>query len=203
MNDVKPRRGRPANPRLRTAILSAATDLLSAHGLGAVTVEAVAARAQVGKPTIYRYFANAQELTLAALVADAPDTEVAATANAVADLVRQINRVAQAFATPRGRQAAMMIASADAESETGKALRSQVLLRSREEGRAILERAAYEGRLRPDADREVVLDMLYGSVFYRLLLRQAPPDLHLVRESIDVVMRGVASASIAADRRSD
>ena len=64
-----PRRkpGRPRSERARQAILRSAFDLLQEVGPTRLTVEAVAARAGVGKPTIYRYWANAQDLAMAAM----------------------------------------------------------------------------------------------------------------------------------------
>ena len=50
-----PSRGRPRDPRTRAAILAAARVLLERGGLTAVTIEAIAAKAGVSRPTIYRY----------------------------------------------------------------------------------------------------------------------------------------------------
>jgi AcrR family transcriptional regulator len=60
--------GRPRSETARLAILRAAQDLLEQGGLPAVTMEGVAARARVGKPTVYRHFSNRHELAMAALM---------------------------------------------------------------------------------------------------------------------------------------
>nr|WP_223843416.1 TetR family transcriptional regulator [Sinorhizobium fredii] len=67
-----------------------------------ITTEAVAAKSGVGKPTIYRQWANASELAMAALMSgDAGDFEQNAT-NLRSALTRQMRSLIRAFATTRG-----------------------------------------------------------------------------------------------------
>jgi len=61
-------RGRPRDPRTRAAILVAARDLLGRGGLTAVTIEAIAQKAGVSRPTIYRYWPNAPAVAMAAFL---------------------------------------------------------------------------------------------------------------------------------------
>jgi AcrR family transcriptional regulator len=67
MRDPKPR-GRPRSAALRRKILRAAAALLNERGISGVTMEAIAARAGVGKPTIYREWPNAPSVALAAFL---------------------------------------------------------------------------------------------------------------------------------------
>jgi AcrR family transcriptional regulator len=185
-------RGRPRSAAAQTAILEAAAQLIAAGGIGAVTMEAVARRAGVGKPTVYRNWASREELAMAALLkAGAPRTGVKDTGSALDDLNRQLLKVAQAFATPRGRNAALMVASADPDSELSKAFRNQVMLASREEGRAILKRAIAGRCVRRDANIDVALDMIYGPIFYRLQIGHAPVDGAFIQDLMSEAMRGL------------
>jgi len=171
----KPKRGRPRSIAARQAILSAAAWLLEEGGMGAVTIEAVAARAGVGKPTIYRSWTNAQELAMAALMAsDNPDTHVRQTAIPLEDLARQLRKVVGKFTTKRGGQIRLMLAAAEQDSEIAKSFRNRVILQSREEGKILLQRAIELGNIRDDIDLEVALDMIYGPLFYRLLIGHKP-----------------------------
>jgi AcrR family transcriptional regulator len=186
--------GRPRDPKLREKILAAAANLIEEAGIGAVTMEAVAARAGVGKPTVYRSWPNREALTMAALMATAvPQQEVRATVSAMEDLRLQLRRVVDVFTTPRGRSVVLMTASADPDSELGKAFRNHVMLASREEGRALLERAIGAGELRSDLPIDVVLDMIYGAIFYRLLIGHAPVGRSLTDAVIDTAVRGWAA----------
>lgn len=198
MSDVnRPRaRGRPRSEPAREAILDAAAALIAQGGIGAVTMEGVARTAGVGKPTVYRNWDSREALAMAALLRGGGlDTGVEATDSALEDLRRQLSRVARAFAAPRGRNAALMVASAEPDSELGKAFRNQVMLASRAEGRALLERAAAEGSIRRDLDLDIVLDLIYGPIFYRLLIGHAPVSEAFTDAVLAEALAGLASRS--------
>lgn len=188
------KRGRPRSERVRDAILGAAHDLLMEAGVGRLTMEAVAARARVGKPTIYRYWANALELAMAALASrSAAHPAEAGSESALADLRAHVASVFSAFAAPRGRQIALMLASADPESEIVRAFRNQIIMKSREVGRAILARAAAQGEVRPDLEVETVLDTIYGPIFFRLLAGHRPVSAGFGEEVLETVLEGIAA----------
>ena len=180
-------RGRPRDPRRREAILAAAIALVAEVGYDRMTVDALATRAGVSKPTLYRHWANAQELAMAALVADTSAETPAVGATAKDRLTAQIEGLVAAFATRRGRQIAMTLASADPESEFTRAFRNRVILASREGGRAILETGVANGEIGKPQDIEIMLDMLYGPVFYRLLVGHQPLDEQLGRRLVEHV----------------
>ena len=180
--------GRPRSERAQNAILASAYELLEEGGLTKVTMEAVALRAKVGKPTIYRYWINAQELAMAAVMARTePPVEETLTQSPLKNLKDQLQRVVERFASPAGRQTAILMASADTDSELSKAFRNQVILKSREQGRVILERAAEESLIPIDLPIETVLDMIYGPIFYRLLTGHAPLHHTFANEIVDAL----------------
>jgi AcrR family transcriptional regulator len=184
--------GRPRSETARIAILDAAYRILMDDGFGRLTIEAVAARAGVGKPTIYRYWNNAQELAMAAFLSR-PDVEPVAAADMSARLALKahMRSVAAAFATSRGRQITLTMASSDPDSELAKAFRTQIILKSRETGRALLETGKRSGEIGGDGGMEAVLDMIYGPIFYRLLAGHAPLDDGFSDSIIDIVFDGI------------
>ena len=187
--------GRPRSEAARKAILQSAHEILMADGLGRLTVEAVAERAQDGKPTIYRYWRNAQELAMAALLADPPTARAPRrAASARKRLEAQMERVIEAFASVRGRQITLTMAAADQESELAKAFRTQIILKCREDGRAILIEAEAHGDVRLTADIEVVLDVIYAPIFYRLLAGHQPLSATFGREILETVFDGISLA---------
>lgn len=147
-----------------------------AEGLGRLSIEAVAQRSGVGKPTIYRHWANASELAMEALMQGFPATPGTAHTGLEAALAAQISTLTRAFATTRGRQIAMALATADPESEFTRAFRNRVILSSREAGRALIAAAAETGEITQPPDIEVVLDMIYAPLLYRLLAGHQPLD---------------------------
>jgi AcrR family transcriptional regulator len=192
LNNTPPRRGRPRSEVARRAILDAAYKMLAAQGPGRLTVEAVAMEAGVGKPTIYRYWPNARALEMAAMLEQpAPDTSVQAGQSAISDLQQQLEKVVAIFAERRGRQMTQMIAAAEPDSELSKLFRNTVILKCREEGRAILERAIIERQVRSDLKIEIALDMIYGPLFYRLLVGHAPLDSEFSRDLVAAALEGL------------
>lgn len=163
-------RGRPRDLGARKAILKAAYELLQDGGIAAVTIEAVAARANVGRPTVYRWWPNANAVAMAALMETA-ETSVSKveSKSAIAALRRQLRAVASVFSTPAGRSVASMLASSESDTEISKSFRNHFIFERREEGRALLKRAMREGAIRSDVDLDTTLDLLYGPLFYRLI----------------------------------
>ena len=184
--------GRPRSEVARLAILDAAYRMLMEEGFGRLTVESVAARAGVGKPTIYRYWNNAQELAMAAFLSR-PDTEPEAGNHETIreSLKGHLRSVIAAFATARGRQITLTMASSDPDSELAKAFRTQIILKSRETGRMILEAGAQSDKLDLFGNIEAILDMIYGPVFYRLLTGHAPIESGFGDTLVDILFGGI------------
>lgn len=177
MNEMVSRpRGRPPSEDARRRALAAAHEILMTQGFGRVTIDAVSALSGVGKPTIYRQWANASELAMAALMEDHAETP-GGDERALADaLARHLRTIVQAFGTTRGRQIGLAIAAADPESEMTRAFRNRVVLSGREAGRRLIEAATARGEISAPDDFERVLDMIYAPIFYRLLVRHGPLD---------------------------
>jgi AcrR family transcriptional regulator len=182
-------RGRPRSQTARKAILSAANALLEEGGLGAVTMEAVAARAGVGKPTIYRSWPNRHALSMAALIAAGdPDGRAGAACSPLARLRAQLEQIAERFETSTGRHIASLLATADSNTELAKAFRTHFILARRAEGRTLLEAAQSKGRLPQGLDLDVVLDALYGAVFFRLLIGHERLDRKFIATLVDNIL---------------
>ncbi len=187
-------RGRPRSDEARRAILRAARELLDENGPAGLTIEGIAARAGVGKPTIYRWWPDRHAVAMAALMESESSASAPRKRHAPLESLRkQLSHVVAVFATPVGRTVAAMIASADSDSELAKSFRNHFILARREEGRALLDAAIARGDVRRDANIEVALDMIYGALFYRLLMGHAPLDDALVKEVLKEALRGLRS----------
>ncbi|TFW23148.1 TetR/AcrR family transcriptional regulator [Massilia arenosa] len=189
----KRRPGRPPSEHSRRQVLDTAYRILMTEGLGRLSIERVAAEAGVSKPTIYRSWTNAQELAMAALMAQPGGEASAPLAGAArAALETHLRAVIDTFATQRGRQIALTMASADPDSELAKAFRNQVILKSRETGRTLIEQAIADREIRADVDVEVVLDMLFGPLFFRLLVGHLSLSPALAGALVNTVFDGLA-----------
>jgi AcrR family transcriptional regulator len=192
MNDQVPSslaRGRPRDPRIRATILAAARSLLERGGLTAVTIEAIASKAGVSRPTIYRYWPNAPAVAMAAFL-DASGAPAAGmqSRSPLAALRAQLHAVADAFAAPTGRSIAAMVAAAQSETELAKAFRNEFIARNRDAARVLLERCVEEKLVEKPADTELALDLIFGALFYRLLMGHAPITRGFVDQLLDAVI---------------
>lgn len=184
-----PSRGRPRDPRTRAAILAAARALLERGGLTAVTIEAIAAKAGVSRPTIYRYWPNAPAVAMAAFLDASGEPGPGKTSRSpLAALRAQLHAVADAFAAPAGRSVAAMVAAAQSETELAKAFRNEFIARNRDAARLMLERCIAERLVAPPADVDLALDLVFGPLFYRLLMGHAPITRSFVDQLLDAVI---------------
>src|ERR1700685_3344868 len=108
-------RGRPRSDSARQAILRAARELIDENGPTALTMEGIAARARVGKPTIYRWWPDRHSVAMAALMEgeSAVSSSGDASRSPMGAQHRQLRKVVSLFATSMGRNVTTMIASAD------------------------------------------------------------------------------------------
>ncbi|MFN0177782.1 MAG: TetR/AcrR family transcriptional regulator [Gemmatimonadales bacterium] len=183
-------RGRPRSEAARVKVLAAARELLAEGGIAAVTIEELAERTGVARPTIYRSWPNAKAVAMAALMAQAvPPARRAARSTVRQALRSAIGELIAAFSTPIGRSAAALVASADSTTELAKVFRHQVLLRSREMVLEILRDGAKRGEIRARLDLEAAADLIMAPVFFRLLVGHQPlgPDFPatLVDQALD------------------
>ncbi len=189
-------RGRPRSQEADRAILAATVELLAERGLAAMTIEEVAARAGVGKATIYRRWPSKGLLALDAFVASfqaqqpLPDTGTLRgdLLDALHAWVRAVTR------TPMGRMLADLIAEAQHDPELRAAWRDRVMEPLRSQHRIMLDRAIARGEIAPSVDREVVLDLFFGAAQHRLLLGHLPMTEDFIREVVEVILNGIERA---------
>src|SRR4030095_727284 len=185
----------PRGERPRRAILNAPRPLREDGGLPAVTMEGVAARAKVGKPTVYRHFGNRHELSMAALMQiSGGEVQSAPDSNPLRALKQQLFGIAALFESPTGRFVTSVLASGYGETEISKAFRSHFVQARRDYGRALLERAVDHGEIRPETDLEATVDQLYGAIFYRMLMGHGSVTRQFIATLFDQVMFGLRSA---------
>ena len=189
-----PQRGRPRSERARKAILEAASELLLARGLSAVSMDAVAERAGVSKATIYRWWPTKETLALDALYTEwaAARPHPRDTGSLRGDLLSMLRPWARlAGSRPYGRVVAALLTEAQTDPVFGAEYRQRFLEPRREQVREIFRRAIERGELPAGTKVEVALDLLYGSMYHRLLNGHAPLNDRFVRDVVDTVLNGV------------
>ena len=108
---------------------------------------------------------------------------------------RQLHAIADVFAAPAGRSVAAMVAAAQSETELAKAFRNEFIARNRDAARQLLERSVGDGLVAAPADLDLALDMVFGALFYRLLMGHAPITRAFVDQLLDAVIPPAAPAA--------
>jgi AcrR family transcriptional regulator len=189
-----------SSTRTRLAILDATRELLAEGGVHGLTVEGVAARSGVAKTTVYRRWRSKDELALAVLidmveqVASVPDV-----GDTRAELVAFVDRAVKILrSTLMGRVMQGLVSDLAADAELARAFRERVVAVRVAEIRRLVERGVDRGDLRPDADYELANELLFGPVYYRLLLSGAPLEDDLAERVVGAVWPAFAAAGAAS-----
>jgi AcrR family transcriptional regulator len=196
--DAPRRPGRPRDPQADAAILDAAQAVLRDAGFGGFTVDAVAARAGVGKATIYRRWTSREDLLFdvaRSIVEPQQDPDSGSLRD---DLVELFSTAyvakARALATERGDLMAAIVAEAAVNAELKRLLR-EFLDQRRELTRAIVERAVQRGELAIDIDRDLLIDLIAGPLFYRTTMSGRSVDEPIVATVVGIVLQGLGAAA--------
>jgi AcrR family transcriptional regulator len=197
MAAVDSERGRRRSERSHRAIVTATQELLVERGYRQLTIEGVAARAGVGKQTIYRWWPSRAALVLEAYLAGSDAISPPADSESTRDDIRELLVwLARVLAQPiGGRVVAGLIADLQHDPDLAEGFRRDVVPARRRAMLAALERGRERGEIRPDADLAVAVDALHGAVFYRLLLSGEPLDEMFAERVADQVLDGLAPRS--------
>jgi AcrR family transcriptional regulator len=181
--------GKPKS-RTETAILDATRELLAESGVHRLTMEGVAARAGVAKTTVYRRWRSKDELALAVLidmveqVAAVPEQD-----DTRAELVAFVEGAVRILGgTLMGRVMQGLVSELAASPELARAFQERVVALRVAEVRRIVERGIERGDLRADLDLDLVHELLFGPIYYRLLLSGAPLEPGLAERVVDAVL---------------
>lgn len=185
-------RGRPRSEAVRQAVLQAAYEMLQASDFSAVTIEGVAARAGTTKTTIYRWWSSKAELIMDAFLEKTQaQTNFANTGSVIKDFRQQIPLLVQAYAGETGHSVASIIAAAQMDQATAEAFRTRYLAVRRAIAKMLVERGIEQGIFAPDLDPEIAIDLLYGPIYFRLLVGHAPLDLAFAEHLFEQALNGL------------
>jgi AcrR family transcriptional regulator len=184
-------RGRPRSRRVHRAILDAARDLLMEQGYADLHLEHVAARAGVGKATIYRRWASKEALALELLLELAsPHIAVPNTGDTREELIASVNNAVHALtATPFGPVIRALLSQIAINPALGDPFRQTVVQARREEVGHVMVRGIERGDLRPDADVDIATELLVGPVYFRLMFG-GDLDEDFARRVVDTLLEG-------------
>ncbi|WP_326699244.1 TetR/AcrR family transcriptional regulator [Streptomyces sp. NBC_01754] len=181
--------------RSRRATLDAALELCTDRGYGRVTVEAIAVRAGVSKKTIYRWWPSKGAVLLEAFVdAFVGATPFPDTGDIALDLRTHINSAVRLTSMPPcGPAYTGILSEMHYDDALAEAVQEQLVRPRFAAAEARLRKAQEQGRIPADADLPLAVEMLYGPLYYRHVLRKPPQDEAAVAVLVDHVLRSLGS----------
>lgn len=190
-------RGRPRDPETDAAILRAALDLFVAHGIDGTSIEQIARRAGVARLTVYRRWSTKEELLVQAVESvrgSVPDGEIVARALAGTTPAEVAERLIDLWGTVLVRpefvaMLARLIGSSPAQPALLETYWRTSIAPRRQAAKPLVRRLVSAGMLPEGTDEDVVLDIIAGSVLYRVLLNPAGIDADGIRDYLRDLLR--------------
>ena len=174
--------------RAEVAILEATIALLGEMGWGGLTIDGIAARAGVGKATIYRHWSSKAEVAVEAFKAFIPPLDDPDTGSFADDVRTVVGHMVDGLSnSPLAAILPALVDAAERDREVERLFKEFGTTR-RGVLRAVFARAAGRGELRDGVDPEVAIDILVGPIFMRRLVTRAPVTKKHATAVLDLVL---------------
>lgn len=180
--------------RVVSAVLAATHEELGRVGYGALRIEDVAARSGVNKTTIYRRWPTKAELVVASLRASNEEQEALDTGTLRGDLLAVVMKTVRMCQTPTGRGIVRMMQMERADPEV-EAIAKALGDRRRQRNTALLERGVARGELPADVNKELILDLIFGGIYGRLIHRGEDVSEGYAAAAIETVLAGARAGA--------
>ena len=175
--------GRPRSQESKAAILEATWNLLQTTTLKDLSIEAIARESGVGKTTIYRWWTNKTAVVMDAFLEKlSPEIQFPQAESATEAIAAQMALLIKAFSGDYGRIVAQIIAEGQACAETLANYRDRFLYPRRAAAKAIIQQGMSNGEFDSNLDPELAIDLLYGGIYFRLLVGHLPLDEKFAEE---------------------
>jgi len=194
-SDPLPRRaiGRPRDERADRAIVAATLELMAERGLRDLRIDDIAARAGVGKATIYRRHRSKDALITDAVATLVSEIAIPDTGSTRDDLLALMGQAVELYSGSLApRLMPPLVEEARRNPELASTIREEFLSGRRAALSTVLKRGIRRGDLRRGLDIELALDVLGGAIFYRLLVTGGPVDHRLAEGIVELILRGFA-----------
>ena len=170
--------------------------LLQEKSVGDLTMEEIAKQANVGKPTLYKWWPTKAALVLA-MVCERMATNLERPSERTAEeaLRFRVRRLIDAFNGPYGKIVAGLIAEGQREPLILQQFFDRWVSPRRTATIAELQRAKNAGELRSEAEPELLNDAIFGAIYYRLLLHSGPLTRRFGEELVQQVILGHRSGN--------
>lgn len=201
VDTTTPRRpGRPRSAQADRAIADAALQVLVEQGYEGMSIEAVAARAGVGKTTIYRRWPGKEGLIADALRSIDAGVEIADTGNTRDDLLLTVHEFRRrALGSVIGPMISRLVSAALTNPDLRPIFMNAVFNPRRAAARMIIERGIARGELRDNLDIDLTLDSIAGPMLYSVIFNEGESirSPGFPERLVDQLMRGIGASDLS------
>ena len=184
-----PRAGRPRNAKSHEAILTAALKLLHDRDYRSVTIEGIASEAGVGKQTIYRWWRSKAEVILEAFTRHtAGRITVPDSGNVKTELQDFLTQAFDSLTRESGEVVRGLMSEALIDPDFAETMHDIFITSRRSALRDILLKGIERGELASDMDIELIIDLIYGPMWYRLLNKHAPLNPGFAKQISEMIV---------------
>jgi AcrR family transcriptional regulator len=184
--------GRPRDARIDDAVMRATLELLDEQGYGALSIGAVAKRANANRPAIYRRWPSLQHLVVDALAQALFATTTPDTGNLHADLLTGMQGLIELLdGTAVGRVLPALVADLRRDPELAERFLRDIFHARRAATATVLRNAVERGEVRDDIDIDFVLDALAAPIYYRTLFHHLPLNQRLAHQTVELVLAAI------------
>lgn len=186
--------GRARSDASRIAILNAALRLLETQNLQQITIESIAREAEVGKATIYRWWPSKASIVIEAFVQNHIVHTPMRTDVSVLEALRQhMHSLIEQYAGWSGRVVAQILAEGQSNPQVLREFRERFFHGRRAMVREVLELGVRRGEIRADMDADLLMDFMYATIYFRLILQHLPLDQHHAEELSKTMLSVIAT----------
>lgn len=169
--------GRVRSDASRVAILDATLKLLETTPLQQISIESIAREAGVGKATIYRWWNSKAAVVIEAFLhTHVSHTPMPKGGSPREALTRHIHLLVEEYSGWSGRIVAQIMAEGQGDPAVLREFRERFWYGRRAVVREVVEEARLRGEFRSDVDTELLMDILYAPVYFRLFMGHLPLD---------------------------
>jgi AcrR family transcriptional regulator len=180
---------RPRSEATRRAILDASLELLETDGYGRLTMEGIAKRAEVSKQTIYRWWPSPAAVLMEALNERAQMLVPGRDLGSFEPNLRAfIRRTVTALHGGLAPLVASLMAEAQRDPEFAVTFDEQFLARRRDVLHALFVQARTRGEIGPDTNSRLIVEIAFGTIWYRVLAKHAPLNRRFADQVTDALL---------------
>jgi AcrR family transcriptional regulator len=192
MTPAERKLGRPRDASVDAAIVQAVLEVLNEVGLAAMSMDAVAARAGVGKATIYRRWSSKEEMVIDAIASLVASVEVPVTDDIRTDLITLLVRLRAFMNDARGGSIfSWLVGEVASGTDVGRHYAQAVILPRRALIAEAIRSAMELGSLRPDLDVQLAVDMITGpAVLLKVMQPLRGVDERWEEKLVDALLQG-------------